>query len=94
MNKMLEKMEGFCRVWRCFVYSKQQQKSHETLSVSPSTWVGHGGFGVVSYSVWLSSEDFFFGSSPIGSRGELPENNSSIAGLKSLQLTFDQAAIP
>lgn len=53
-----------------------------------------GGFGVVSYSVWLSSEDFFFGSSPIGSRGELPENNSSIAGLKSLQLTFDQAAIP
>ena len=59
MNKMLEKMEGFCRVWRCFVYSKQQQKSHETLSVSPSTWVGHGGFGVVSYSVWLSSEDFF-----------------------------------
>lgn len=36
---------------------------------------------------------FFFGSSPIGSRGELPERHS-IAGLKSLQLTFDQAAIP
>lgn len=94
MNKMLENMEGFCRVWRCFVYSKQQQKSHETLSVSPSTWVGHGGFrGSFIFGLAFFG-GFFFGSSPIGSRGELPENNSSIAGLKSLQLTFDQAAIP